>query len=263
MDTKRKTLGFALGAGGACGVAHVGFLRAMEEAGIVPDYITGCSMGAIVGVAYASGMSIDEIQKILFKFRMRNLVRPTFLRGGLFSSKKIEKILRSHLGEQSFAELEIPFRCIAVDLLSQKTVTLLDGNVNKSVSASACIPMIFRPVKMNGQVLVDGGVLTRVPYKEVKEMGADVVVAVDVLGRRPSCKDNPSSISVLLGVMDITDNLRTSEAKQRDKSIYDVWIEPDLTTMSQYKFKDFEMAYQRGYEAGKARIEDIKKALKT
>jgi len=261
METKRKTLGFALGAGGACGVAHVGFLRAMEEAGIYPDYIAGSSMGSIVGSAYAWGMSLDEIQKAVFKLRMRNLVRPTFLRGGLFSSKKIKKILYRYMGDPDFADLKIPFRCVAVDLLSQKSVVLSTGKVNEAVTASSCIPAIFRPVKREGQLLVDGGVLTRVPYKAVKEMGADVVVAVDVLGWRPCKKTNPSSVGVLLGVMDITDNLRTKEHREAEKALYDVWVEPDLSEMSQYEFKRFALAYERGYEAGKRHVEEIKKAL--
>ncbi len=261
MEKKRKTLGFALGAGGACGVAHVGFLRAMEEAGIVPDYIAGCSMGSIVGAAYAWGMTIDDIQKAVYKLRMRHLVRPTFYRGGFFSSKKIQKILRRYLGEPSFSDLKIPFRCIAVDLLSQKVVTLSEGNVNECVAASSCIPMVFRPVKREGQLLVDGGVLTRVPYKEVKDMGADVVVAVDVLGWRPCRKTNPSTVGVLLGIMDITDNIRTRGNREQDGEFYDVWVEPELGEMSQYAFKNFALAYERGYEAGKRHVEEIKKAL--
>ncbi len=254
-------MGFALGAGGACGVAHVGFLRAMEEAGLYPDYITGCSMGAVVGSAYASGMSVDDIQKAVFKLRVRNLVRPTFGRGGLFSSKRIEKIMRKYMGTPTFADLKIPFRCVAVDLLSQKVITLSEGNVIECVAASSCIPLVFRPVKREGKVLVDGGVLTRVPYKEVKEMGADVVVAVDVLGHRKSGKSNPSTIGVLLNIMDITDNIRTKGNREQDKGVYDVWIEPDLSEMSQHSFKEFALAYERGYAAGKAQIEEIKIAL--
>ncbi|MBQ7924425.1 MAG: patatin-like phospholipase family protein [Clostridia bacterium] len=263
MEKKGKTLGFALGAGGACGVAHVGFLRAMEEAGIYPDYIAGCSMGSIVGAAYAWGMSVDDIQKAVYKLRMRHLIRPTFFRGGLFSSKKMQKILRRYMGEPTFSDLKIPFRCIAVDLLSQQSVTLTEGSVVESICASSCIPMVFRPVKREGQLLVDGGVLTRVPYKEVKEMGADVVVAVDVLGWRPCRKNNPSTVGVLLGIMDITDNIRTQGNKEKDKDSYDVWVEPQLSEMSQYAFKNFELAYERGYEAGKASVEQIKKALQS
>lgn len=261
MEKKRKTLGFALGAGGACGVAHVGFLRAMEEAGIYPDYIAGCSMGSVVGSAYAFGMSVDEIQKAVYKLRLRNLIRPTLRRGGLFSSRRIGKIMSKYMGNPDFTDLKIPFTCIATDLISQKVVKLSTGKVLESVTASSCIPMVFRPVKKDGALLIDGGVLTRVPYKEVKEMGADVVVAVDVLGWRPSRKENPSTIGVLLGMIDLTDNVRTQANKERDSAFYDVWVEPELGEMNQYAFKQFDLAYKRGYEAGKRHVEEIKKAL--
>ena len=259
MENKKKTLGFALGAGGACGVAHVGFLRAMEEAGIYPDYIAGCSMGSIVGAAYASGMSIDDIQKALFKLRMRHLIRPTLRRGGLCSSKKMGKIIRGYMGDPNFEDLKTPFRCIAVDLQSQEVVTFSTGKVNECVVASSCIPMVFRPMKKDGRLFVDGGVLMRVPCQAVKDMGADVVVGIDVLGWRQNRSTNPSSVGVLLRVMDISDNVRTQFQKETEKENYDVWIEPDLTELNQFSFKSVKQAYEKGYEAGKQYVDEIKR----
>ncbi len=243
-------------------MAHVGFLRAMEEAGIYPDYIVGCSMGAVVGAAYASGMAIDDIEKAISKLRVRNLVWPAFGRGGLLSAKRIERILQRYMGNPYFSDLKIPFRCVALDLLSQQVITLSEGRVNECVSASSCIPVLFRPIKRKNALLVDGGVITRVPYRQVKEMGADVVVAVDVLGYRPSRKTNPSTIDVLLNIMDISDNIRTQANRERDEGVYDVWVQPNLDEISQYEFEKFALANQYGYEAGKAKIKEIKRALR-
>ncbi len=261
MKTKKK-LGFALGAGGSRGVAHIGFLRAMEEAGIKPDYIAGCSMGSIIGAAYARGMSLDNMQKAVHKLRLLDIIAPTGKRGGLFEPKKIRKLLERYLGDPDFSDLKIPYRCIAVDMVTQSVVEFSEGKVLDGVIASSCIPAIFKPIERNGMRLVDGGILDRVPYKTVKEMGADVVVAVDVLGWRDCSEKMPTTLGVLLETVDLMDNARTKMKKERDKDMYDFWLEPELGNMSQYSLKQVAFAYEKGYEMGKAYAKKIKWALR-
>ena len=111
-----KKLGIALGAGGSRGVAHVGFLQALEEEGIKPDYITGSSMGAIVGAAYAAGMSAEEIKTVVLGLKLRHLISPAYARGGFLSTRKARKILERYLGDTRFEDLKIPFRCVAVEM---------------------------------------------------------------------------------------------------------------------------------------------------
>ncbi len=260
---ERKTLGLALGAGGSRGIAHVGFLRALEEAGIKPDYIVGCSMGSVVGAAYASGMGIDEIEKAVLKLRLRHILAPTLKRGGLCATRKMRKVILKYVGDVDFEDLKIPFRCVAVDMLSQTTVTLSKGKVVDSVVASSSIPAVFKPTEREGMRLIDGGVLTRVPYREVKEMGADVVVAVDVLGRLQTKKERVGTLGVLLQSLDIMDNHRTERAKIDGKDSIDFWLEPDLEDMSQYALKRIDFALKKGYELGKRYAEEIKKKLST
>ncbi len=248
---KKKTLGFALGAGGSRGIAHIGFLAAMEEAGIKPDFIAGCSMGSVVGAAYASGMSIEAMRHAAFKLRLFDVIAPTTGRGGLFDTRKIRKLLTLYIGDKEFTDLKIPFRCVAVDMLTQTVKEFKDGKVVDGVVASSCIPSVFRPIETDGMRLIDGGILERVPYKRVKDMGADVVVAVDVLGWR-ECKEKcPSTLGILLETIDIMDNYRTKNQREKNKKSYDFWLEPALEDMSQYSFKQFEFAYQKGYEIGK------------
>ena len=260
----KKKLGFALGAGGSRGVAHIGFLKAMEEEGIKPDFIAGCSMGSVVGAAYASGMSIKEMERAVEKLRILDLIIPTSQRGGLFETKRVRKLLERYIGDVEFDELKIPYRCIAVDMITQSVVEFHEGKVLDGVVASSSIPAVFKPTEKDGMRLVDGGVLERVPYRTVKEMGADVVVAVDVLGWRDCKKEMPTTLGMILEVMDLMDNARTKRNREKDKrkKMYDIWLEPDLGDMNQYSCKKMNWAMMQGYVLGKLNADKIKKLLK-
>ncbi|MCM1290134.1 MAG: patatin-like phospholipase family protein [Corallococcus sp.] len=254
----KHKLGFALGSGGSRGIAHIGFLQAMEEAGIVPDYITGCSMGAVVGAAYASGKSPEEMRKIVMKIRPSDLIELTPKKGGLFNPARISKLFCKHIGDVTFDQLKIPFQCVAVDMVSQKVVRLSSGKVVDAVVASSSIPAFFRPSLKDEMILVDGGVLERVPVRELKDMGAEKIVAVDVLGRQNLLKENPNMVNVLVHIVGITDNFIVEKYKKANRRIIDLWIEPDLGTMNQYAFKNFGFAYKQGYALGQQYAEQIR-----
>ena len=258
----KKKLGFALGSGGSRGVAHIGFLRAMEESGIKPDYIVGCSMGSVVGAAYASGFSVDKMEEAVKKLRLLDLIAPTGRRGGLFDTKKVRKLLERYIGDIDFADLKIPFHCVAVDMITQRVVEFSQGNVLDAVIASSSIPSVFCPMEKDGMRLIDGGILERVPFMQVKDMGADVVVAVDVLGQRSTKEKCPTTLGVLLEAIDIADNARTRIRKQTYQDQIDFWLEPELGDMSQYVVKNLSFAAEKGYEIGKKYAKEIKAKLK-
>ena len=258
-----KKLGLALGAGGSRGVAHIGFLKALEEAGIKPDYICGCSMGSVVGAAYASGLSPEEMWKAVSKLRILDLIAPSGQRGGLFGTKKMRQQILKYIGDITFDELKIPFHCVAVDMCTQKLVEFSSGSVLDAVVASSSIPAIFHPLDKDGMRLIDGGILERVPAAQVKAMGADVVVAVDVLGQRDCSEDCPRVLGVLLEMIDLMDNYRTRRRREENAEIIDFWLEPDLGAMSQYELKQVRLAYERGYEMGVKNAPAIKKALRS
>lgn len=257
-----KTLGLALGAGGSRGVAHVGFLKALEEADIRPDYICGCSMGSVVGAAYASGMTPEAMWEVIGKLRLLDIISPSRQRGGLFGTKKMRQQLLKHIGDVTFEELKLPFKCIAVDMRTQTLVEFSSGSVLDAVVASSSIPAVFHPLDKEGMRLIDGGILERVPVQQVKAMGADVVVAVDVLGQRDCSEDCPRVLGVLLETIDLMDNYRTKRRREENADIIDFWLEPDLGRMSQYEIKQVKLAYEKGYEIGKEYAPAIKKALK-
>ncbi len=256
-----KKLGLALGSGGSRGVAHIGFLKALDEAGIQPDYICGCSMGAVVGAAYAAGMTPDEIWAVLGSIRARHILSFKRRRGGMFGTKKIHKLLLKYLAEKEFSDLKIPFHCVATDMLSQKLIIFSKGKVAEAVVASSCVPFLFSPMEIGGMRLVDGGVLERVPVPHTKEMGADIVVAVDVLGWRTCSEKKPNAFGSLMQTLDVMDNARTKKSREENANIVDFWLEPDLGDMSQSDFKNTERAYERGYALGVAYAPKIKEAL--
>ena len=256
-----KKLGFALGAGGARGIAHIGFLQAMEDEGIKPDYISGCSMGSIVGAAYASGMSLDKLHEKVMALRFFDIIKPTSQRGGMFAPQRIREFLVKQLGDLEFSDLQIPFQCVAVDMKTQNLVEFSEGSVLDAIVASSTIPTVFCPSERNGMRLVDGALIDRVPCLQVKNMGADIVVGVDVWGTPRGKDDMPWSFNILMETIDIMSNYITKHKCEDNKEIIDLWLEPALGDMSQYTFRKLNFAYEKGYECGKENAEKIKKMI--
>lgn len=258
-------LGLALGSGGARGVAHVGFLQALDENGIKPDFIAGCSMGAVVGGVYASGMPASEIRDIVIKLRARDIIDISawpLSKMALLRSKKVRDIFVEHVGGKNLQDFPIPFKCVATDLYSGNLHIFEKGDAVTAIQASSTIPGIFRPVKLDDELLVDGGCLCRVPIKIVKDMGADVVVAVDVLKNCSQPIDDVHNIlTMMLRVFDVMDAHNTAMLRERDKDICDLYIEPEMKGMSQYLIKDLDRAYMEGYTAGIGNINKIKELL--
>ena len=258
-----KKLGLALGSGGSRGVAHIGFLKALEENGIKPDYIAGSSMGAVVGACYASGMSPDSMYDEVLKLKFSDifdLSMNPFGSAALLRAKKMRKKLNSLLKDLTFDDLKIPFRAVAVDIVTGD-IKIFSGkdSVAEGVAASSSIPCIFRPVYKDKMVLVDGGVKCRVPIEEVKDMGAEVVVGIDVLGKTRNCDKKYNILSIMFRFFEIVDSELTAQKLISQKP--DLFIEPDLGNMSQYKFKNIEQAIETGYNCGKEYVGKIQKLI--
>lgn len=260
-----KKLGLALGAGGARGAAHIGFLQALEEEGITPDYIAGCSMGAVVGGGYASGLSVEQLLHSIRELKAVDLLDPAGMaitKLGLFKGNKVRNILLEKIGDVDFKDLKIPFVCVAVDILSGRLVLLNEGSVTDALRASSAIPTVFRPVRSGDRLLIDGGVLCRVPVKFCKDLGADVVVAFDVLSNTGEPVDNvPNIVQKVLRVFDIMDYNQTQFIKRDFKDCYDLWLEPAMAGLSAYNVKDAERAYELGYQYSKKNVAKIKALL--
>lgn len=260
-----KTLGLALGSGGSRGVAHIGILLALEEAGITPDYITGCSMGAVVGGCYASGMSVETMRDIALQIKARDIIDigAGFVSGmGVLRTKKLEEMLSNLLGSQQIEDMKIPFRCVATELHSGKLHVFENGPAALAIRASSTIPCVFRPVISDDKMFVDGGCLCRVPVKQAKEMGADVVVAVDVLSNTSEEVENIGNIlDLVLRVFDIMDAQQTQMHSALDGDIADIVIKPPMKGISQYAVKDLDKIFEEGYNLGKQYTDQIRDLL--
>ncbi|MBB4210143.1 NTE family protein [Rhodothalassium salexigens DSM 2132] len=184
---RRGKLGLALGAGGALGWAHIGVIRTLMKAGILPDIVTGCSMGAVVGACYADDRMdhLEEVAAGLGLFDMMRLIDIRFGKGGFLGGDRIREMIDEPFRGKTMDRLKRPFAVVASDLCTGDCVVLDRGPVAEAVRASIAVPGVFRPVVRGDQILVDGGITEPVPVNLARRMGATRVIAVDVMGDYP------------------------------------------------------------------------------
>ena len=181
---KKKTIkvGLALGSGSARGWAHIGAIKAIEEAGIPIHYVAGTSIGAFVGAVYATG-HLASLKEFALQMDWKKVVSyfdVVFPRSGLMDGKKVHELFSIHSDARTFDDFKIPVKMIATDLNSGDKIIIDSGNIIESIRASVSVPGVFTPVFLNDRWLVDGGLVDPVPVKVVREMGADVVIAIDL-----------------------------------------------------------------------------------
>jgi NTE family protein len=174
-------IGLALGGGGARGWAHIGVLRALEQAGIKIDLVCGTSVGALVGALYLAGR-LDALENwALGLSRLRIAGYLDFrVGGGMISGNRLTAALREHLGDLTIEQLPVPFACVATDLLTGHEVWLREGNLVEMLRASFSLPGLFSPVEVDGRWLVDGALVNPLPVSVCRAMGAHLVIAVDL-----------------------------------------------------------------------------------
>ena len=171
-----------LGGGGSKGLAHVGVLKELEQVGIYPDLIVGCSSGAVIGALYADQPHIERLEKILIQLKRSDLMDISifFSKFGVVKGALFKAFLDRHLKAKKFEDLQIPFIAVATDLKTGELVEFGKGDIVSPVTASSSVPGVFNPVYYRGRYLVDGGVVDPIPVKVAKKYGARVVIAVDV-----------------------------------------------------------------------------------
>lgn len=179
---KKIRTALVLGSGGVRGMAHIGVLEELEAAGIQIDLIVGCSAGSIVGALYADNPNVEEIKCAVWSIRTNALLDFDVwnCRYGLSQGRHMRRVLDKHLGSETFDELKIPLVIVASDLHTGELVPIGAGSVDKAIQASCSIPFVFVPSPYMGRVLVDGGTINPVPVKVARDLGADIVIAVDL-----------------------------------------------------------------------------------
>ncbi len=256
MAEQSKKVALALGAGAARGFAHIGVLKLLEEEGIKVDMVAGTSMGAVVGAFYCSGMSLRMMER-LARFTQRNhWVDLTFPRLGLICGDKLEQFINIFIRGATFEQLKTPLAVVATDICSGNRVVFDNGPVARAVRASAAIPAIFVPVEHEGMTLVDGAVVERVPVQTAREMGAEVVIAVDVGVYVDNVKVH-HVLDVILQCIDIMarDLCRIGTAQA------DLVILPQLNNIAPGQFHKAEEAIAAGEAAARAMLPAIFETL--
>jgi NTE family protein len=190
--SRRPLVGLALGSGSARGWAHVGVIRALEQAGIVPDLVCGASIGALVGAAYAAG-ELDRFEQWLLGMRVKEVfgLVDLSLNGGMLKGERLMDFFRRSFVDRPINELDIPFAAVSTVLNTGTEVCLRDGSTVEAVRASIAFPALFTPVLRDGVLLVDGGLVNPVPVSLARAMGAEIVIAVDLSSDILGCHRPP------------------------------------------------------------------------
>lgn len=286
-QNNRPGIGLVLSGGGAKGLAHIGVLKVLEEEGIVPDYITGTSMGSIIGGLYAIGYTSSELDSIVRGVKWDHLltdkiplnsvsphekndynryqVEFTITRdgldipSGLVRGQQISELISSlswHVADsRSFDDLPIPFRCVAADLISGEQYVFDKGNLTTALRASMSIPTVFSPVSIDSMLLVDGGVLNNYPVQLCREMGADIIIGVNVgFKDKPKKKDLKNFADILMASATIGGNHTNREAIKNT----DLLISPDLASFSTGSFFDAPKIIELGEESAREKTDALR-----
>ncbi len=238
MDPK---IGLALGSGGSRGFAHIGVLKVLVREGIPIDFIAGSSMGALIGALYGAGHSPELMEKMAFQFRRKYFVDITVPKMGFVKGEKAKNVIRMLVKQKMLEELQPSVSVVATDLKKGEKVVFTKGDIAQAVRASIAIPGILVPEKIGGRLFVDGGVVDRVPVSVVKDMGAEIVVAVDVsyFNAEP---DITSIYDVIIQSMDIMEKemVRYREIES------DLMIRPIFKHIKATQFTEVEEIIRQG-----------------
>ncbi|NIM02631.1 hypothetical protein GTN66_00535 [bacterium] len=290
---RKLRFGLALGGGGARGLAHIGVLKVLEGEGISVDVIAGTSSGALIGALYACGYSASSIEKKVIEFldskeykrarleflqdelgeegstRIKKIVsyakwkliyNLSLVKLALVSEKRIEAIVNSLLPDRNIEDLEIPFGCVSTDLTSNGELSFTRGPLREAVRASVTIPGLFPPLKWRGRRLVDGGAVNLVPVEVASNLGADLVVGVDVQGSFP--RNSPQEMKTGLDVILRTSYISGLFLNKFRLTKADLVIKPGVGNIHWVNFDKLHDCVKKGEESTRARLAEIYKLIK-
>lgn len=289
LDTLQKPkVGLVLSGGAAHGLAHIGVIKYLEEMGIQADYVTGTSIGSIIGGLYAMGYDADRMREVAaaqnwdlllsnhiplnevapleknnhgkFPFKLGFKDGEFTLPKGVINSQKLDLMLSkiycpTHF-VQDFDELSVPFRCVATDIERGEYVVLDNGYLGRAIRASMAIPFIFTPIEVNDVLMVDGGLIRNYPVQEVIDMGAEIVIGIYV-GSQLEGKEDLNSMFKILSQSAILQGVKDSEEQ---KKLTDVNIVPLVKDYDSFGFSEYDLFIEEGYKAAarqKDKLEEI------
>jgi NTE family protein len=254
-------IGLVLGGGAARGFAHIGVIKALEAQGIVPDIVVGTSAGSLVGALYAAGNNGFALHKLALEMEegaISDWSVPLFAKvTGVLKGEAIQQYVNKTLDNTPLEKLKIPFGAVATDLNSGLPVLFQRGNTGLAVRASSAVPGIFQAVRIGDHSYVDGGLVSPVPVRFAREMGADFIIAVNI-SAQPDAQPASSAVDVLLQTFAIMgQSINRYELKEAD-----VVIQPHLATMKGNDFAGRNVAILAGELAASAAMAEIRQKLK-
>jgi len=269
---RKRKIGLALGSGAARGLAHIGALEVLEKEGIPIDMIAGSSAGALVGALYAQEKDAGMIKGLVLDMsrkRIVSVVDLTLSKSGFVGGKKIKDELKLIIGgDLRFSDLMIPLACVATDIMTGEEVVINQGPVLEGVRASISIPGIFTVMKLGGRYLVDGGLVNQVPVSVLEKMGADFIIAVNVIPDisdrvRPRGKEGVEDFKEpnIFNVIMQTIHIAAYQAVKSSLVGADVIIEPQVASIGHFDFHRAPECILQGELAAQASVPEIKQKL--
>ncbi len=285
-DGPPPKVGLVLSGGGAKGLAHIGVLKVLEEAGVRVDYIGGTSMGAIVGALYASGYDARELDSIFRTTELTTLIQddvprgaksfqekensekyalslpftdfkvsfPQAISGGQNIYNELVRLLYHVKDVNDFNKLPIPFLCVATNMETGEAVLLDRGFLPEAILASGTFPSLFEPSEIDGDILIDGGVVNNYPIEQVRAMGADLIIGVDVQDDLATRESLSSAMEILLQI----NNYRTVNDMKRKAGMTDIYIKPDISGFSVIDFARGAEIVEKGETAARDKMEELR-----
>lgn len=256
IKAREPVIAVALGGGGAKGFAHIGVLKVLESHGIKAKIITGTSAGSFVGSIYASGKSPYQLQQIATSLKESDIRDLTLNRQGVVLGQKLQDYVNRQIGNKPIEQFPIRFAAVATRLDTGKRADFIKGNAGQAVRASCSIPNVFVPATIGGTKYVDGGLVSPIPVQTAKDMGADIVIAVDISARPVSDKGMN-----MWGLLDQTINIMGQQSINNELSLASVVIQPKVGHLGTLDLKSSNEAILEGEKAAQLKIKSIDAAI--
>ncbi|OLN21480.1 esterase [Domibacillus antri] len=249
-------IGLALGSGGARGFAHIGVLRVLQEENIPVHIIAGSSMGALVGALYGAGHNMEQLYKLSTAFQRKFFLDCIVPKMGFIAGRKIKDFIRLFTHGKRIEDLNVQLAIVATDIQAAEKVVFTEGPIAEAVRASIAIPGVFVPEKIDGRLLVDGGVIDRVPVSVAKDLGADIVIGVDVA----SVKKNAEITTIFDVIMQSIDILQLEIIESRTLAS-NMMIRPPVNSYNSRAFTHIPEIIEAGEQIAREHVEAIKQLI--
>jgi len=252
LKAREPVIALALGGGGAKGFAHIGVIKVLESHGIKPKIVTGTSAGSFVGSIYASGQTPYQMQSLALKLQESDLRDLTLNRQGIILGQKLQDYVNTQVGNKPIEKFPIRFAAVATRLDNGQKADFIKGNAGQAVRASCSIPNVFVPATIGNVKYVDGGLVSPIPVKTAKDMGADIVIAVDI-----SARPTGAGAGNMLGLLDQTINIMGQQSISTELNQANVVIQPKVGNLGVLDLKSSNHAILEGEKAAQLKIKQI------